>query len=338
MMRYSSRLFLYGPVVLLLLIAAAVMVWWKVSATSFDARLSADNGCEIMPGVRMRYASKSMGGFPFRIDSVFDGFSLEVQTRTGPLVWRAEHFAMHTLTYGPNREVFEAAGTQTLSWTNSDGAHHMFTFVPGSLRASANMLGHHLARFDLDAVAINSRELSAARMQFHMRRDPGRDALDFVVNGDNLRLTSEGRSQLTQQVSIAGALAPAIPLAGLTGGKMDWRNAAESWRLDGGRIAIEKIEALQGRITASGTGVLSLDSSHRLQGRAALSYAPNSSQLAYVMDNGHVYYNAIAPKNIVIAPLTLKRTFFGSASDIDAPVRNEEAVRQNEAVVLHPLY
>lgn len=369
-MRYSSRFFLYAPVALLLLLAISVMVWWKISASSFDARLAADNGREIMPGVHMHFVAKSIGGFPFRIDSVFDGFSLEVQTRTGPLVWHAEHFAMHALTYGPNRQVFEAAGVQTLTWTDSDGVHHRYSFVPGSLRASASILDHHLARFDVDAVAINSPVLTGARVQFHMRQAPGHDALDFAVSGDNLRLASEGSSQLTEQSSISGTLAPAVPLAALMGGKMDWRNAAESWRLDGGKLLITNFEALQGRIRTSGSGTLSLDSSHRLQGRVALSYdAPPSArnlgtnpkpeqpryywsirsgnrdsqgrpQMTYVLSDGHVYLNSIGSSHALDDWSNSRQAFLvvGTSSEMDQAMKRLVAVIRQHAIVLHPIY
>jgi hypothetical protein len=264
-MRYSSRLFLYGPVVLLLLFAIAVMVWWKVSAAAFDARLAADNGREVMPGVRMSYVSKSIGGFPFRLDSVFDGFALEVQTRTGPLVWRAEHFAVHALTYGPNHQIFEAAGTQELAWTDSEGAHHRYAFVPGSLRASANIIDGRLSRFDLDAVAVNGRALSAGRLQFHMRREPGHDALDFVLSGEGVRLAPTLRAGFGSEIrhlDVEGNVVPAFPLQPLLSGLADWRAAADAWRQRLGSVALQRLDISWGGLSAAGTGRFGLDAAH----------------------------------------------------------------------------
>jgi hypothetical protein len=350
MMRYSSRLFLYGPVVLLLLIAAAVMVWWKIAATSLDARLAADNGREIMPGVRMSYASKSIEGFPFRLDSEMDGFTLQVQMRTGLLTWRAEHFAMHALTYGPNRQVFEAAGTQTLSWTDSEGAHHRYAFVPGSLRASAIISDGRLARFDLDAVAMTSPELSAARLQFHLRRDPARDAIDLAMSGNDVRDLSGERTNSLPDLSVDGTLAPAGPLLELLSGHTDWRSAAESWREHGGRLTFDQID--EG--SASGSGALSLDNLHRLQGRVALSYGARESmrqdptqgelrhlsrqdasgqpELIYLLSNGHIYLNGIP-----LQPLARQSyTLFGLGLDASTP--KFRSMSERNAFVLHPLY
>jgi hypothetical protein len=288
-MRYSSRLFLYGPVVLLLLIAAAVMVWWKISATSFDARLSADNGREIMPGVRMSYASKEMEGFPFRVDSVMEGFTLQVQMRTGPLVWHAEHFAIHALTYGRNQQVFEAAGTQTLLWTDSEGVHRRWSFVPGSLRASAIIADGRLSRFDLDAVGINSPELFATRLQFHLRRDPARDALDFAVSGDDLRLAEQLRAGFGEKIAelnVGGSFSPAFPLLPLLAGQWDWRTVAESWRERHGSLEIQQLQIAWGRVHAAGLGKLSLNAGHFPDGYLALTVSGLVPSRAFGGDDG----------------------------------------------------
>jgi hypothetical protein len=268
-MTYSNRIFLYGPVVLLLLIAAAVMVNWKLAADSFDARLTADNGHEIMPGVWMSYGSKEMEGFPFRLDSVMDGFTLQVQMRTGPLVWHAEQFAIHALTYGRNQQIFEAAGTQTLSWTDSDGVHRRWSFVPGSLRASAILADGRLSRFDLDAVAIASPELSATRLQFHMRHAPSRDALDIVVNGDRIRLAPilrPGMGDEIREVNLSGTVSPSLPFQSLLSGQSDWRAATEDWRRREGRLTVSRFDLAWGTIRGHGRLDLRLDQTHRLEG------------------------------------------------------------------------
>ncbi|HEY5047890.1 MAG TPA: DUF2125 domain-containing protein [Rhizomicrobium sp.] len=268
-MRYSSRFFLYAPVVLLLLLAAAVMIWWKIAASSFDKQLTADNGRELMPGVRMRYISKVMEGFPFRIDAVLDGFSLEVQTHTGPLTWRADRFAIHMLTYATSRQIFEAAGAQTFLWTDSAGAPRRFSFVPGSLRASAIVSDGSLARFDLDVAALNSQELTGDRVQFHLRRNPRHDALDFALAADGIHLSAALRAGFgddIERVDIEGNVAPALALQRLLGGREDWGAAAEDWRHASGYLTVQPFQISWGKIDATGRGRLSLDAAHYLAG------------------------------------------------------------------------
>jgi hypothetical protein len=369
-MSYSHRFFLYAPLALLLMFAAAVMIYWRLVAAPFDASLAAANGREIMPGVRMDYASKSLGGFPFRLDAVLDGFSLQVQTRNGPFVWHAEHFAVHALTYGRNHQIFEAAGTQTLAWTDSEGARHRYAFVPGSMRASAIVSGGRLSQFDLDIAALASRELSVARLQFHVRRQPGHDALQFVLSADNLRRTIAGGTGTDQDISVAGVLAPAAPLAALLGGESGWRAAAELWRQHHGSLTIERIESIKDQIRESGSGALALDAQHRLQGRIALTFqAPEQvtkigrnpspaqlqyqwltlrghrdpsgwPQLTYLFDDGHIYFDSISPNTIVFDPGTDRKVpySYGPPSEFGEWMQRTESMRPSDAVVLHPLY
>jgi hypothetical protein len=347
-----------------------VMTWWKIASDRLDERLASANGHEIMPGVKISYAARSTSGFPFGLDTELDGFTLQIQTRTGPLTWRAEHFAIHALTYGRDQQILEAAGVQTVSWTDSDGARRVFAFVPGSLRASAIGVDGRLSRFDLDVVAINSRELTAARLQFHLRRNPDRDALDFAVSGDGVQRTIAGRTGSPQDISVDGTLAPLGPFVELLSGDVDWRSAAEAWREHGGVLKIERIESLQDQIKAFGLGELSLDDLHRLRGRIALTYRARESvtrigrnrtqaqlryywlaqsgqrdasgwpRLTYVLSGGRVYYNSVDSSNIVMAPRTDRNVLFSSGppSQIDELIGRAQSMREQEAVLLHPLY
>ena len=369
-MSYSHRFFLYAPLALLLMFAAAVMIYWKIVAGPFDEGLAAADGHEIMPGVRISYATKTLGGFPFRLDAVLDGFSLQMQTRNGPFVWHADHFAVHALTYGRNHQIFETAGTQAFSWTDPDGAHHQYAFVPGSMRASAIVSSGRLSQFDLDIVALASPELAAARIQVHLRRQPGHDALQYVLSGDNLRRTIAGKTGTAQDITVSGDLAPAGPLAGLLGGATDWRVAAESWRQHGGSLTIERIESLQDQIKVNGSGKLSLDDQHRLEGRVALTYQapervtkmgsnPSAAQLqyywltlkghrdgsgwpqlTYLFENGHIYANTIAPSQIVYDWSSGRQAYLiaGTPSENDQAIRRLMSIFQEHAIILHPLY
>ena len=50
----------------------------------------------------------------------------------------AENFALHALTYGADKTIFEAAGKQSLTWTDAEGGSIMPSLsMPGALHASA---------------------------------------------------------------------------------------------------------------------------------------------------------------------------------------------------------
>lgn len=272
-MRYSNRFFLYAPIVLLLALAAAAMIWWKIAATSLVKRLTESNGREIMPGVRMSYASSSLGGAPFNLDTVLEDFALQIQTRTGPLTWKSEHFAIHALTYGHDQQIYEAAGRQTFAWTDSEGAHHQFTFVPGSLRASAVTADGQLSRFDLDVAALNSPDISAQRLQFHIRRAPQKDALEFVASGESVRLASNlrtGWSEVISDVNFDGTISPVLPLQTLLSGQSDWRTTADAWRRREGIVFMRHVSLDWGKMSGNGSAELWLDDQHRPAGNVGL--------------------------------------------------------------------
>src|SRR5215472_12638302 len=126
-MRYSSRLFLYAPFVILLAIATAAMLRWRQLATEWETKLLAANrGEEIAPGVTLHFASEAISGFPFNLDAVLERPVFSVQSTRGPISLESEHFAIHALTYGRAQQIFEAAGKQILKWTDTEGGTHRF--------------------------------------------------------------------------------------------------------------------------------------------------------------------------------------------------------------------
>jgi len=88
---------------------------------------------------------------------VFRGVSLRIDTPHGPTEWRPEEFAMHALTYGRDKIIFEAAGRQELRWTRDDGSKRQLVFAVASLRASAIEDATGPTRFDLDLVGSSVR-------------------------------------------------------------------------------------------------------------------------------------------------------------------------------------
>ena len=246
-MRYSSRFFLYAPIALFLALAAAVMVHWWNMAGAFDKKLTALKGHEAMPGVTLDWGHVTIAGFPFRLDATFDGFVARGAGAHGPFAWNAEHFALHALTYGAEKDVFEAAGTQRLAWTDAAGEAHTLDFIPGSLHASAVRDDRGLARFDIDIIELAGSPVSIGRAQFHMRRDPDGKSIDLMAEGTVVKgfgpLGSARELRLYQTVSQGAAFADLLRGA---------KAAPEShalWLLAGGNTRITQSE-LNGRKNA----------------------------------------------------------------------------------------
>jgi hypothetical protein len=266
-MRYSSRFFLYAPITLFGLIAAAAILHWWLAAQAFSRRLDALNGHAIMPGVTLHFSAKQIAGFPFRLDAVFENFEIVIDAPRGPLTWKSEKFAMHGLIGSRDREIFEAAGQQRLSWTGPDGKKHGLAFLPARLRASSISDARGLVRFDLDLLGAGAANFTLAKMQFHLRRDPARDALDFVASADQLTLTQAriyGDKLITAKLQ--GEIAPAAPFSALLNGNARWQDAADGWRTAHGRVQVMSGELHWNKADLAIHGALMLDARKKSAG------------------------------------------------------------------------
>jgi hypothetical protein len=239
-MKYSSRFFLYAPLALLLILAAAVVVhWWRV-AGALDTRLKAMKGHEAVPGVTLDWANLTIYGFPFRLDVMFDGLLVKGAGPHGPFTWKADKFAVHALTYGAQKDVFEAAGNQHLAWTDAAGASHTLDFLPGALRASAVRDAKGLSRFDVDIVALAGKDLSVGRAQFHMRRDPDGKSIDLMAEGDFIK--GPGPLGGLKSLRTYQTLSQGAAFAGLLRGGQSAAAADDAWQKAGGRMTPTKTE------------------------------------------------------------------------------------------------
>jgi hypothetical protein len=241
-MSYSSRFWLFAPLCMLLGLAAWAGVHWWNAASALDRKLDSMKGREAIPGMAIDWHSKTLSGFPFRLDTVFTGFSIKGTGAHGSFAWRSERFAFHALTYGAAKTVYEAAGPQQLAWTGGDGKAHKFTFLPAALHASSVLSGGGLSRFDLDIAAAGSRNFIAGRFQFHMRRDPDGRNLDLMLRADSVRPAgTHGAPAKNMQAYVS--LTNASVFAPLLRGEVSWPDAARAWRSGGGVAKLSQVTA-----------------------------------------------------------------------------------------------
>jgi hypothetical protein len=275
-MNFSNRFFLYGPFLLFVALAAGVMVYWWFAAAALSQRLDALNGRDIAPGVRMSFASKRIVGFPFRLDSVFGNFTLQMQGAHGPIVWHADQFASHTLTYDRDVTIFEGAGRQELSWVGETGNRRSFAFTPGALRASIVENQDKFQRFDLDIISLAGTDFAAGRAQFHVRPDPAYDALDLVLDLQSVRFAGDmaaGFAKGLTHARIEGQLAPTAPFTHVFAAQTDWRRAFDTWRTEQGIFKVDEAAVSWAKCQGTSSGIIALDEAHRITGSLAFELA-----------------------------------------------------------------
>jgi hypothetical protein len=235
MFKYSSRFWLYAPISAFLLLAAAAMVHWWTLAGAFEKRLAALKGHEAIPGVALDWDEVEVGGFPFRMDADFINLRIQGAAAHGPFAWKTEKFALHALTYGRRQTVYEAAGRQTVSWTDAGGGAHAATFVPASLHASSIHDAKGLRRADLDIVGLGAKDFKIGRLQFHMRRDPDGADLDLMLRLDNW--------DKHKQVQVYATLTRANILATFLRGEESWPDTVADWRAQYGKAKLSQVVA-----------------------------------------------------------------------------------------------
>ncbi|HJW42204.1 MAG TPA: DUF2125 domain-containing protein [Rhizomicrobium sp.] len=295
-MKYSSRFFLYAPLALFLTLALATAIYWWVAASALSARLNTMNGQEAMPGVTFSFTSKSVSGFPFNLDVVFQDVTLTVATPHGPSSWNTQKLAMHGLTYGREQFIFEAAGHQMLHWTDLSGRPHAMPFEAGGLHASSITGTNGLSRFDLDLVGLGSPALTAGRVQLHARLAPYGTSIDLFAAADDVRLSPALASLFgadITQMRLNASAAPVRAFQSLRAGNNDWVGALEAWRTENGALQVDDIEISWNRVGAMGKGRLALDANHSVDGYldfkvAGIETLLDTARLRHVRGNPNI--------------------------------------------------
>lgn len=252
-MTYSSRFWLYAPLMLFLALAAWTMGHWWMRASELDRTLRGMNGHQAIPGATISWANHTISGFPFQLDVVFNDLLVRAEAPRGTVVWHSDRFALHALTYGRTHDIFEAAGRQTLAWTDADGVRHQLSFLPATLRASAIADNRGLARFDLDMLDASGKDgdganFTAARVQLHLRRDPKEDALDLALSAEEVKGPSTPFGDHIRTLDLYSRISQGSAFGRLLSGRAGWMDALMAWRQQNGAI-------VNGPVHVQGSGV-----------------------------------------------------------------------------------
>jgi hypothetical protein len=277
-MSLTNRFFIYAPFALFVILALSLSSRWFWEAEAFSKRLDAMNGRQVVPGVTLHFASKKIAGFPFRLDAIFKNFEIDVATPHGPSTWHASDFALHRLTYGADKTLFEAAGRQLLTWTSLDGRPHSLPFVAGGMQASSVDSDDGVDRFDLVIAAFSSPKLNAQAIQIHVRHAPDADAVDISVTSDGMHFRMP-LGDMIDHLALTARATPGSALSALRAGRMDWSDALAAVAHANGGIAFQEIEFARDRFDATGKGSFSLDASARPQGTVDFKIAHLQSAL-----------------------------------------------------------
>jgi len=343
-MSFSNRFFLYGPFIAVVLLGLGVSAYWYVVAKQIDAELTRLDGGDIVPGITLQFADKEINGFPFRFDVTLGGVTLSAQGPHGETAWRSERIALHAMAYGRGHYLLEADGLQTFSWPDAQtGAQTIIQSTSNVARASAIFQDGVLTRVDLDVIntegedasrdAAPNRAFSAVRAQLHLMAQ-GEDRIAIVMSADAVNIGTGFRPALGPELSrlrIEGNVTEAAMLDALRAGTADVNAALDAWRMAGGAIALDPIEAAWGGTLLLGESTLRLDDQRRLSGPITMrpedpvSFLGALSQSEMIPADGRAQLSA------------LREMAAGLGSNLDIPIRLEAELPLGDGPVVPQL-
>ena len=272
------RLGLYGPFVLLLIFVAAWSVGWLWLRAEILRDMDAARQSMAGSGGNLDWGSRSISGYPFRLDVTLTGPRLRE-----PSGWAlaAPTLKAEALAFAPTRWVAVAPAGVTIS--RPVGGEVIVKAKV--LRASLSNLGAHPPRVSVEGIGLTFTAApgadpfflaAAGELHLHARAGPGdRGAVYFELDRAKAPLPGLlGKIAAGKPVNLA-ADATYTHAAALTGA--DWASAVRAWSAAGGALSVRRLRVAAGdAVIDAQSGILTVDDDGRLRGSlsASLRQAP----------------------------------------------------------------
>jgi hypothetical protein len=279
-LRKPRRLGLYGPFVVLLVLAAVWSAGWLWLRAETIRRMDGARRSMIDGGQGLDWASRSVSGFPFRLD--VDLTDARVGEASGWAV-TAPRLQAEAPAFAPTRWVVVAPGGVVVQ-RPAGGAVIVTAKV---LRASISDVGARPPRLSVEGIGLTFAAApgaapffmtAAEAFHFHTRAGPGDRGAAFIEL-DEAKVPLSGLMGRIAAGKPLNLLAEAVysHAGALTGA--DWASAVRAWRRAGGALNIQRLRLAAGRaVVDARSGTLSVDDEGRLRGSltASLQAAPRA--------------------------------------------------------------
>ena len=262
-----SRAGLYGPVIFLALILVSWSLFWVYSARRADEAIQNWIMIEARKGRQWSCEDRKTQGYPFRIELFCNTVRLQLADgrvfSTGALHAAAQVYSP-SLVLADISSPFTVQKSDAVYKLNWDNFRLSLRYSgEGFERISATIKTPHLDGQNATSM------LTASQMEFHLRSTGDRSSIETSVAisdlaGPAVPWFSEG------QAKIKFDMMTSITNPGFLSGS-NFRTSMEQWRNSGGRLALQKFEVTQDKMTISSQGELQLDASGRPEGQIKLS-------------------------------------------------------------------
>ncbi|HEY0440727.1 MAG TPA: DUF2125 domain-containing protein [Xanthobacteraceae bacterium] len=274
----GRRSLIWIPLALVLLLAGAWTGLWFYAAHRAEATVATWIEREAQAGRIYTCASRSVRGYPFRIEMRCSEPRAEVRLRSEPAVFQAREMLAVAQIYQPDRVIAEISGPMTIrAATTGD-----YVADWKLLQASVRGLPRAAERISLvfDEPVLRAADMpadrsiaSAKRAELHVRQAPGPDgaAPVFELSARLATAVLGGIPALAQRPFEAEADAILRGITDLSSKPLPER--LREWQAAGGRIELTRARVQQADALAVARGELGLTPQGRLDGTIALTMA-----------------------------------------------------------------
>jgi hypothetical protein len=256
-----------GAVVAVL--AVAYVALWFVVADGLCDSVAAWSAARRDEGYRVEYTDLGLGGFPARIEAIFESPSVAAAGDRPAWAWRGPVAVVRLRPWDPQTVDIDLSGAHGLDWVWA-GRPVAFAGTAGHLAATVGLVDGQFRELkllgaDIDLTGDTGR-LAAATIKLALRRhsaigDLDRDdgaptpSVSLGLAARDLHLPDA--ADLPLGPAIAG-LAAELDLFGTPHGASP-ADALAKWRDDGGTIDVKKLRIDYGPLALAGEGTLALD-------------------------------------------------------------------------------
>jgi len=291
--RKFRRLGLYGPFALLALLALAWSAGWLWLRAETLGRMDGARRTLAARGGELSWTSRSVSGFPFRLDVKLAGIALREASGsaiTAPMLnAEAPVFApSHWVAVAPDGVVIARRIGGNL------------VVRAKVLRASFSQPRDHPPRVSVEGIGLtftaepgaNPFFVSAAQaFHLHTRAGPGDQGAVYIALGRATAPLTGLMGRIAEGGPVSLTLDAIYSHAAALGGA-DWRGAVDAWRRAGGALEVRSLRLQAGAaLLDARSGTLTVGDDGRLRGSLAVSLRQAPRVLA-VMGEAH----AIAPE------------------------------------------
>ena len=301
--RKLSRLGVYAPMAIFVVLAIGWTAFWIWNRAETGRQMDATAAELRKAGYQISWASRGIGGYPFRLNVTLTGFRA-----SEPAGWAVEAPRLESQAYMHAPGQWIIAATEGATFVRPVGGP---VAVRGKLiRASLGSLKRYPPSFSFEGVELTFQPApgaqpfglaSAERLEFHTRAGPDDEGGIFAeVKGGKAApgglmaalagdkpVVFEWNSTLSKMSALTGA---------------DWPSAVRAWSAAGGRMTVRRAGLTAGDAAIGvSAGTLGADSGGRLSGLLDVTLRQAPRALAVMGATGLIPPEAAAAGAVVIA-------------------------------------